>query len=73
MNNPGRIPDLVFIPRSGKPQEFLDSPRESPWGTTQREDKAGLECDVEQYREIDRYCKEKRIAWFASAWITNNQ
>jgi len=24
-------------------QEFLDSPRESPWGTTQRDQKLGLE------------------------------
>ena len=30
--------DLVYT------QEFLDSSRESPWGTTQREQKNGLEC-----------------------------
>lgn len=54
-------------------QEFLDSPRESPWGTTQRMQKAGLEFDAEQYQEISRYCKEKNIEWFASAWDTNSQ
>ena len=40
-------------------QEFLDSPRESQWGTTQREQKSGLEFSKEQYGEISQYCKEK--------------
>ena len=52
--------------------EYLDSPRESPWGTTQREQKAGLEFGLEEYREIDKYCKEKKIEWFASAWDTDS-
>ena len=47
---------------------MLDSPRESPWGTTQREQKEGLELSFEEYREIDRYCKERDIHWFASVW-----
>jgi N-acetylneuraminate synthase len=54
-------------------QKMLDSPRESPWGTTQREQKEGLEFSSEQYGEIDQYCKEKGIEWFASAWDTNSQ
>jgi len=54
-------------------QDFLNSHRESPWGTTQREQKTGLEFDAEHYLEIDQYCKEKGIAWFASAWDTNSQ
>ena len=54
-------------------QEFLDSPRESPWGTTQRDQKKGLEFGKEQYEEIDKYCKEKKIEWFASAWDLNSQ
>jgi len=54
-------------------QDFLNSHRESHWGTTQREQKAGLEFGEEQYREIDQYCKEKGVAWFASAWDTNSQ
>jgi N-acetylneuraminate synthase len=49
-------------------KEYLDSPRESPWGTTQRDQKMGLEFGIEQYREIDRYCKDVDIEWFASAW-----
>ena len=49
-------------------QEYLNSYRESPWGTTQREQKEGLEFGKEEYDIIDAYCKEKRIAWYASAW-----
>jgi len=54
-------------------QEFLDSPRESPWGTTQRKQKGGLEFSASEYREIDQYCKDKGIEWFASAWDLNSQ
>ncbi len=54
-------------------QEFLNSARESPWGTTQRAQKEGLEFDESQYMEIDKYCKDKKIDWFASAWDTNSQ
>lgn len=57
-----RTIDLVYTP------EFLDSPRESPWGTTQRDQKEGLEFSESQYREIDAYCKAKNIQWSASAW-----
>ena len=54
-------------------QEFLDSPRESPWGATQREQKLGLEFSAHQYQEIEDYCKSKSIEWFASAWDINSQ
>jgi N-acetylneuraminate synthase len=54
-------------------QEFLDSPRESQWGSTQREQKLGLEFNVGEYQEIDNYCKSKEIDWFASAWDLNSQ
>lgn len=49
-------------------KEFLDEKRESPWGTTNRDQKKGLEFSYEEYREIDKYCKGKSIDWFASAW-----
>lgn len=49
-------------------KEFLDSPRESPWGNTQRAQKEGLEFSLDQYREIDQYCESKNIQWTASAW-----
>ena len=49
-------------------QEFLDSPRESPWGNTQRAQKEGLEFSEKQYEEISEYCSHKKILWSASAW-----
>lgn len=49
-------------------KEELDKPRESPWGTTNRQQKEGLEFSPMQYDEIDRYCAEKNIVWFASPW-----
>jgi N-acetylneuraminate synthase len=54
-------------------KELLDSPRESPWGNTQRAQKEGLELGLNEYQEIDTYCKEKRIEWFASAWDIESQ
>lgn len=54
-------------------KEFLDSPRESPWGKTQFEQKSGLEFNVSDYQEIDKYCGNKGIEWFASAWDLNSQ
>jgi N-acetylneuraminate synthase len=54
-------------------KELLDGPRESPWGTTQREQKEGLEFSKDQYKEIDRYCREKKIQWTASAWDLDSQ
>lgn len=53
--------------------EVLDSPRESPWGTTTREQKLGLEFNKKEYDEINSYCKEKGIEWFASAWDIESQ
>ena len=57
-----RTIDLVYT------KEMLNLPRKSPWGTTQRVQKEGLEFGVKEYNEIDVYCKEKGIEWFASAW-----
>ncbi len=54
-------------------KEFLDSPRESPWGSTQRDQKRGLEFDEDDYREIDSYCKDLNISWSASAWDLDSQ
>ncbi len=49
-------------------KEFLDSFRDSPWGKTQRDQKSGIEFDKKEYDEINLYCKEIDIIWFASAW-----
>jgi N-acetylneuraminate synthase len=62
-----RTIDLVYS------KELLDSPRESPWGTTQRQQKEGLEFGLAEYQEIDRFCKELGIEWFASAWDVGAQ
>jgi N-acetylneuraminate synthase len=51
----------------------LDKYRESPWGTTNRQQKEGLEFTIEQYKEIDNYCKFKQIEWFVSAWDIQSQ
>lgn len=54
-------------------KEYLESFRESPWGTTQKQQKEGLEFGKAEYDEIDRYCNEKQIKWFASAWDIESQ
>jgi N-acetylneuraminate synthase len=59
--------DVVYTP------DVLDQPRESPWGSTQRAQKEGLEFGEAQYDEIDRYCRQVGIDWFASAWDSDSQ
>lgn len=48
--------------------EELAKPRESPFGLTNGDLKRGLEFGLEQYKEIDEFCREIEILWFASAW-----
>ncbi len=62
-----RTIDIVYT------KKMLDSPRQSPWGATQREQKEGLELSKDEYDEIDTYCKGKNIYWFASAWDEKSQ
>lgn len=54
-------------------KDVLDSPRESPWGKTTREQKEGIEFSVKQYKIIDKYCKSKKIPWFVSCWDVDSQ
>jgi len=54
-------------------KDFLDSPRESPWGKTQRDQKLGLELSEGSYEIIDKYCKEKKIPWYLSCWDVSSQ
>ncbi|MGB8007521.1 MAG: N-acetylneuraminate synthase family protein [Terriglobales bacterium] len=49
-------------------KEELAKPRESPFGMTNGDLKRGLEFELEEYQEIDRYCREVKIDWFASCW-----
>jgi len=54
-------------------KETLDSPRESPFGKTTREQKLGLELSLKQYSMIDKYCKKQKIHWHVSSWDVQSQ
>ena len=54
-------------------QDVLDSPRESPFGKTVRDQKIGLELSLKQYSIIDKYCKKQKIPWYASCWDVDSQ
>ena len=53
-------------------KDQLDVPRQSPWGNTTRQQKEGLEFGIKEYDEINKYCTDKNIDWFASAWDLNS-
>ena len=57
-----RTIDVVYSP------EELARPRENPFGDTNGDLKRGLEFGEKEFKEIDQYCKEKEIIWFASCW-----
>jgi N-acetylneuraminate synthase len=54
-------------------KKFLDSYLESPWGNTQREMRLHREFSDKQFKEIDNYCKKKKIPWFVSCWDIESQ
>jgi N-acetylneuraminate synthase len=49
-------------------QDELSKPRENPFGATNGDLKRGLEFGHDEYRLIDRYCREVKMTWFASCW-----
>ena len=53
--------------------DALAAPRESPWGTTTRQQKEALELSESDYDKIDDLCREAEIDWFASAWDVTSQ
>jgi N-acetylneuraminate synthase len=57
-----RTVDVVYT------SEELARPRENPFGATNGDLKRGLEFGQAEYQEIDRYCKNLNIDWFASCW-----
>jgi N-acetylneuraminate synthase len=57
-----RTVDVVYTP------DELAKPRESPFGTTNGDLKYGQEFGHDEYRLIDRYCREVKMPWFASCW-----
>jgi N-acetylneuraminate synthase len=48
--------------------EKLNKRMKSPFGKTFRDLKYGLEFSRHEYEQIDSYCKEQKIPWFASCW-----
>ncbi len=51
------------------PRDQWDKMRETPWGYIRYIDyRHKVEFGLDEYQEIDRYCKEKGITWFASVW-----
>lgn len=61
-----RTIDLVYT------KEELDQYRESPWGTTNRQQKEGLEFTIEQHQEIEKYTNSKGMDYFVSCWDENS-
>jgi N-acetylneuraminate synthase len=57
-----RTVDVVYT------AEELARPRESPFGKTNGDLKRGLEFGRNDYTEFDKYCRAKKITWFASPW-----
>jgi N-acetylneuraminate synthase len=56
-------------PERSVPAEQRDVMRDTPWGLmTYLEYRRRIELGHEEFSEIDRYCREHRIAWFASCW-----
>ncbi|NCD33866.1 MAG: N-acetylneuraminate synthase [Spartobacteria bacterium] len=51
------------------PEEQKSRMRETPWGYISYLDyRYKVEFGLEEYQEIDRYCREKHIDWFVSCW-----
>ena len=57
-----RTVDVVYT------KEELEKERKSVFGNTNGDLKRGLEFGYDEYKEIDEYCKNKGIIWFASCW-----
>jgi N-acetylneuraminate synthase len=56
-------------PEQAVPLEYQNVMRETPWGLISYLDyRRQVEFGLEEYREIDRYCREKGIQWYVSCW-----
>ena len=61
-----RTIDLVYT------KEELDKYRESPWGTTNRQQKEGLEFDMGVYKELEEYANRLNLDFIVSCWDLNS-
>ncbi|TFH31667.1 MAG: N-acetylneuraminate synthase [Anaerolineales bacterium] len=58
-----RTPELCV------PDDQKEKKRETPWGyITYLDYRYRVEFEQDEYAEIDRYCRDKGMAWFASIW-----
>ena len=56
-------------PEKAVPPEYQNVMRETPWGIiSYLEYRRTVEFGYKEYEEINQYCKEKGILWFASCW-----
>jgi N-acetylneuraminate synthase len=56
-------------PEKCVPEHMRDQLRETPWGYISYLDyRYKIELGLEEFQEIDRYCKQKEITWFSSCW-----
>lgn len=69
---PREVPKDILeaaLKRGVLPKENQERIRlQGPEATTNGDQKYALEFNEDEYREIDAYCKEKNIMWFASPW-----
>ena len=49
-------------------KEELDTPRKSPYGTTTREQKHGIELELDEFKELESYSKDKGLDFIVSCW-----
>ena len=53
-------------------KEELAKPRESPWGTTNGQQKQGLEFGMAQYNDLENFCTNEGIDFIISCWDNNS-
>lgn len=53
-------------------KEELDKYRESPWGTTNKQQKEGLEFSIEEYQDLEKYTQSLGMDFIVSCWDTNS-
>lgn len=58
-----RTPELCV------PEDQQSVTRETPWGVlTYLDYRKKIEFGIDEYAQIDRYCRDKGMLWFASCW-----